>query len=161
VLVPCGVVVANTSSKGDPKGDTKGTADGTGFDLKLASGSDRNAGRPLHKVESWVAAGPGAVVLELKTSNHPGGPDFTVRKPSGGAARVLDHRGRRVAGATYKRLSSKSFSLSFSLAVAGNPPKYRWRWRVYGKSGTYDVLPNSGFVSHTVRYGGDGSDEHR
>ena len=48
-----------------------------------------------------------------------------------------------------KQLSNKSFQLSFSLGFDGDP-SYRWRWRVYGANGTYDLLPNKGWVKHDM-----------
>ena len=150
------LVMANVTSKTDPKGDTKGTPDGAGFDLRSASADDLGGGgKVVHTVKSWATAKPGAVVLELKTSNVSSKPDFSAYKPrSGGPAQVVDHRGKKVAGASYAKVSG-GFKLTFSLGFAGNPPSYKWRWRVYGADGTYDLLPNKGWVSHTVDYGGD------
>ena len=146
VATSASLVIADTKTKTDPKGDTKGKAD-SGFDLKSATAG--HAGdKVVHTVVSWTKAGPGGVVLELDVGRNPG-PDFAVyRSRDTGKVQVVDAKtGKKVAAATYKKISGTSFKLVFSLGFDGNPD-YKWRWRVYGQNGTYDLLPNKGWVSH-------------
>lgn len=152
--------VADTQRKSDPKGDTKGQPRGAAFDLRSATaGHTAASGGVTHRATSWTSTGRTFVALMLDTDPRSNQPNWAVVNRTSKKACVVNVQNPAtcVASATLKVHSSKSFSFSFNMKFAGNPPSYRWRWRVFGKGNdqNYDWLPDAGMVKHRVAYGGD------
>ena len=160
-LAVAALAFADEQRKTDKRGDLKGVSgDAKGFDFRSASVAHAGPDTYRHRVTSWNADAKGmpSVVLEIGTGGSR--PSHFVQKPRGKKAGVYMYTRRgakRVAGAKFKRHSSKSFSLTFNIGFAGLPEEYRWRW-VIPNPDTFkpiDKLPNRGMVTHDVSTGHD------
>lgn len=149
-IVFAALAAADSVTKYDAKNDVRGVPKGAGFDLKAATATHGASGRMVHRVASYYGdpAGFAYVRLELDTDQRPGA-DWYVKKTGRGAAIVNAYTGKRAGSATFDRLSSRRFSFAFGLSAFGHPPSYRWRWAVV-RNRTIDVLPERGFVTHTM-----------